>query len=302
MRTVRFGFIVAGAVALLPSLAWAQKREFVELQRDVAALQDQVRTLQTSHSENMGRVTALLQQAIDSINKVNTSVAVLDAAMRERDKSLAAPVAGVNTRVDSMANELQAMRVSIEDMNARLGKLQQGLVDLNNTIKVIQAPPSPPPATGAGSPGGSSAGPPAGVSSESLYSNAMRDKDTGKYDIALQEFSDYLRYYSSTELAPNAQYYIGEVYYNQRDYENALKAFDAVLERFPDNNKTLDAMYMKGRALFLIGEKTKAAQEFREVYSRAPRSELAGKAKAQLAAMGLSTNSAAPKKVVRRKK
>jgi tol-pal system protein YbgF len=301
MRTLRFAVIVAAAV-LLPSLGWAQKREFVELQRDVASLQDQVRALQTSQSENMGRMQALLQQALDSISKVNTTVAVLDAAIRDRDKSLAAPVAGVSTRVDSMANELQALRVSVDDLSGRMSKLQQGLVDLNNTIKVIQAPPTPP-APVPGTPG-ASAGPPAGTSAEALYSNAMRDKDAGNYDVAGQEFNDYLKYFGSTDLAPNAQYYIGEIYYNQKNYDDALKAFDSVLERYSENNKTLDAMYMKGRALFQLGEKTKAAQEFREVYNRAPRSELGGKAKAQLAAMGLSTASTAPprKSAAKRKK
>jgi TolA-binding protein len=255
------------------------------LQRDVAALQDQVRSLQQSDSENMGKITALLQQAIDSINKVNTNIALLD-------KSLSSPVASVGTKVDSMANEFQSMRVSLDDVTSKLAKLQQGLIDLNNTVKVISAPPAPPAPAG-GTPGASAA-PPAGVTSESLYANAMRDKDSGNYDIAQKEYSDYLTFYGSSEMAPNAQYYVGEIYYTRKDYENALQAFDAVLERFPDNNKTLDAMYMKGRTLFQMGERTKAANEFRAVYARAPRSDLAAKAKAQLASMGLTVTAAAP--------
>jgi tol-pal system protein YbgF len=281
MRSLPLGLL---AFCLVPGLAFAQKREFVDLQRDVAALQDQVRALQQSDSENMGKMTALIQQAIDTINKVNTNIALLD-------KSLTSPVANVGTKVDSMANEFQSLRVSLDDVSSKLAKLQQGLIDLNNTVKVISAPPAPPaPAGGAQG----AAGPPPGVTSESLYSNAMRDKDSGNYDIAQQEYTDYLKFYSSSEMAPNAQYYIGEIYYTRKDYENALQAFDAVLERFPDNNKTLDAMYMKGRTLFQMGERTKAANEFRAVYARSPRSDLAAKAKAQLASMGLSVSGAAP--------
>jgi tol-pal system protein YbgF len=283
MRSVPVGLL---ALCLIPGLSFAQKREYVELQRDVAALQDQVRSLQQSNSENMGKVIALLQQAIDGINKVSNSVAVLDAQMRDRDRTLAAPVTAVGAKVDSMSSEFQSLRVSIDDMSQRLGKLQQGLIDLNNTVKVISAPPAPPAPTGPGA----ASGPPPGVTAESLYANAMRDKDSGNYDMAQQEFSDYLKYYGASETAPNAQYYIGEIYYNRKDYDNALKAFDAVLERFPDNNKTLDAMYMKGRTLFQTGERNKAAAEFRAVYSRSPRSDLGSKAKAQLAGMGLSVN------------
>lgn len=285
MRFLPLGLL---AFSLLPGFAFAQKRDLIDLQRDVAALQDQVRGLQQSDSENMGKIMGLLQQAIDTINKVNTNIALLD-------KSMSSPMASVGTKVDSMAGEFQAMRVSLDDVSSRLAKLQQGLIDLNNTVKVISAPPAPPaPATGAAP--GAAAGPPPGVTSESLYSNAMRDKDSGNYDIAQKEFMDYLTFYSGSEMAPNAQYYVGEIYYTRKDYENALQAFDAVLERFPDNNKTLDAMYMKGRTLFQMGERTKAANEFRAVYARNPRSDLAAKAKAQLASMGLTVSGTAPRK------
>ncbi len=282
MRSLPLGLFV---LCLIPSLAFAQKRELVDLQRDVANLQDQVRTLQQSESENMGKITALLQQAIDSINKVNTSIAVLD-------RTISTPVASVGAKVDSMGNDFQSLRVSLDDVSSRLAKLQQGLIDLNNTVKVISAPPAPPPAA-TGAPG-AAAGPPPGMTADSLYANAMRDKDGGNYDIAGQEYSDYVKFYGNSEMAPNAQYYIGEIYYTRKDYDNALKAFDAVLERYPDNNKTLDAMYMKGRTLFQMGERTKAANEFRAVYARSPRSELAAKAKAQLANMGLTVSAGAP--------
>ncbi len=141
MHSLRIGLF---ALVLVPGLSFAQKREFVELQRDVAALQDQVRSLERSNSENMGRITGLLQQAIDSINKVSTSVAVLDASMRERDKTVSAPMANLGAKVDQMSTEFQAARVSIDDLSSRLGKLQQNLVDLINLQKVIQAPPTPP--------------------------------------------------------------------------------------------------------------------------------------------------------------
>ena len=298
MRSFWVGLFV---LCLLPVFSFAQKREFVELQRDVATLQDQVRNLDRTSSENMGKVTALLQQAIDNIVKLNTTVAVLDAAMRDRDKSVAAPVANVGAKVDQMASGFEAMRVSVDDMNSRLGKLQQNMVDLQNTIKVIQAPPALPPPSGPGGSPGAAAGQSC-PNSNTLYSSAMSDKNGGKDDLALQEFNDYLTCYGSTVMAPNAQYYIGEVLYNRTDYENALKAFDMVLERYPENNKTLDAMYMKGRTLVQMGEKTKGAEEFRAVYSQAPRSELGLKAKAQLSNMGLSTSSSASKRAPVRKK
>ena len=66
-----------------------------------------------------------------------------------------------------------------------------------------------------------------------------------RHHIALQERDqDYLRCYGNTDLAPNAQYYIGWIHYSQADYPSAANDFDAVLEKYPDNNnKMADAFY-----------------------------------------------------------
>ncbi len=277
-----------------PVVLFGQKKEYVELQRDIALLQDQVRTLQRSVDEKMAALTILVQQALDSVNKVNTTVAVLDSTVRDRMKeqatNLSAPVAGISSKVDQMSSEFQAVRASIEDMNSRLGKIERQMVDLSNTVKVIQAPAAPPP-------GGNAAGsPPPGVSAESLYANAMRGKDSGSYDMALQDFGDYLRYFGNTDTAPNAQFYIGEINFRKGNLDAALQAFDMVLEKYPQNNKTLDAMYMKGQTLVKMGERTKGAAEYQELIRTSPGSELAAKARAQLKAMGLSAGTPARRK------
>lgn len=283
---------IAGAfVLLVPALAFGQKQEVRELQRDVAVLQDQVRSLERNFNEKVGSITTLLQQAIDSINKLNTNMAVLDSALRDREKNLAAPVSAVGVKVDQMSNEFQFLRTTVEDLNGRMGKLERQLVDMNNTLKVIQAPPAPPPGASAG-PGMASGAPPAGISADALYANAMRDKDSGNYDLALEGFQNYLKFFGNTDSAPNAQYYIGEINFLRKQYDDALAAFDAVLERYPENNKTLDALYMKGRTLVLMGQKTAGAEEFQEVVARAPRSALAQKAREELKKLGLSANRA----------
>lgn len=293
MSWLRFALIAF----LLSPLAFGQKREFVELQRDVATLQDQVRSLERSFNEKMGSITTLVQQTIDSINKLNTTIAVLDSSMREREAKLSTPVTTVSTKVDQMSSEFQAVRVSLDDLSSRIGKLERGLVDLGNTIKIMQSPPTAPPAA----PGAPSAagGPPQGLSAEDLYANALKDKNGGNYDMALQEFADYLKYYGGTATAPNAQYYVGEIAFNRKDFDGALTAFDAVLEKYPENNKTLDAMFMKGRTLMQMGEKAKAAAEFRAVMKRAPNSDVAIKAKAQLDSLGPAYTSPARKKTKR---
>ena len=81
-----------------------------------------------------------------------------------------------------MANEFQAMRVSLDDLSSRLGKLQQGLIDLNNTVKVISAPPAPPAMTpgAAGSPGATAGPPPSGATADE------HPRPPSSYDLVLK--------------------------------------------------------------------------------------------------------------------
>jgi len=263
----------------------AQKEKIAEIQRDMLLMQDQIRALQRSQDEKLAAMQVLLQQTLEAANKANTSVAVLDSALtarlKEQEKMVGAPVANLGSKVDTMANDFAGVRESITDLSARLGKLQNQITDINSAIKTLQAPPPPPPA--AANPNG----PPAGVTAESLYNSAMRDKTAGNSDLAIEGYQSYLKWFGNTDLAPNAQYYIGEVKYLKGDYDGALQAFDTLLEKYPDNAKTCDAMLQKGRALVKAGFKAEARQEFTSLIKKFPTHENASKAKTELAALGV---------------
>ncbi len=291
---------LAPLVLLAAPLAFGQKKEVIELQRDVALLQDQVRTLQRAIDEKMAALTVLMEQSLDRINKSNTAVAVLESGLRDRmsqqERGLTGPIANVGTKVDQMAEEFRFVKESIADLNSRMSKLQAQLTDVKNAVTTLPTPAAPPPGT---VPQAGANTPPPGMSADTLYKDALRDYQSGKFDIAMAEFSDYLRYYGSTDLAANAQYYVGMIYYNREDWDAARTNFDLVLEKYPENNKTQDAQYMKGMALLKGGQRTAAAQEFRELIAKSPAGELSQKARAELKKMGLSAAAPAP---VRRKK
>jgi len=288
---------LALAVGLLPSSLLAQRKEIVEVQRDVALLQDSIRNLQNSLNDKLAELKVLVQQALETSSKANAGVAALDTGLRERmreqERTVTAPVANLAIKLDQMAGEFQSLKESINDMNARMNRLQAQVVDLGNQIKVMASPPPPPP------PPAESTGPPTpppGMTATGLYESARRDQLSGNLDLAMQQYADYLKYYGNTDLAPNAQYQIGEILYGRGELEAAMQAFDAVIEKFPDNNKTLDARYMKGMTLIKLKQPTKAAQEFRALIKAAPNSEQATKAKARLKELGLPYTSAAPAK------
>ncbi|MGO4886059.1 MAG: tetratricopeptide repeat protein [Bryobacteraceae bacterium] len=292
------------AVLMCPSLTFAASKEIVELQRDLALLQEQVRTLQRSQDEKLSAIQVLVQQALDAAGKANTAVALLQNNLQQNSKDqqsrVVTTVTDLGSKMDSMSTDFNALRESVADIASQVGKLQQQMVDLSNTFKASQVPAAPPPGSGPGGgiggvpgPGATSSGVPP-ISSETLYQNANRDRNGGNDDLALQEYSDYLKYYGTTDFAPNAQFYIAEIHYGQNKLDDALREFDMVLEKYPDNNKTADALYMKGQTLIKMGKKTQSKPEFCELVKRFPSSDLAGKARAQVKALGLTCGPATP--------
>jgi len=292
---MKFRRLILAASFAFPVICSAASKEIVELQRDVAQLQDQVRALQSSFDTKMGTMAAQVQQLTESATRANNALATLQGAiqeqLRQQGKEVMAPVANVGTKIDEMSTAFQQVQNSMADVTARLGKLEQQVLDLSNAVRTINSPAPPPGAstTGTGATGPTTSNVPP-ISGDMLYQNANRDRLGGKADLALQEYQEYVKLYGDGPLAPAAQYWVGDLYFGQSDYDNALKAFDQVLERYPANNKTPDALLMKGKTLVKLDKRNAGAAEFRELIKRYPSSDAAVKAKAQLKQMGLSAS------------
>ena len=277
-------------LAAAPVVAFAAaSKEMQELQRDVALLQEQVRQLQQSQDKQLAAITVLVQQAVDAANRANTAVAVIQSSFQQnisqQESKVVAPVVGLSTRMDSLSNNFTTLQQSVADLTSLVVKLQSQMTDLNNAVKVMQAPaPAPPPTASA--PPAAPAEAPCPSSSTDLYANARRDLQGGKVDIALQEFGDYLRCFGSTDLAPNAQYYIGTIHLAQADYPTALTDFDTVLEKYSDNNKTPDALFYKGETLVKMDRRTDAQKEYRDLILRFPKDNMAARACSRLTDLG----------------
>lgn len=281
-------------LALAPMALFGANKETIQIQRDVGLLQEDVKALQRSMDEKLATLRTLVEQTLAAAGKSGTSVAVLESGIRDRmaeqQKMLTGPVVNMGAKIDQVATDFQSLRESIADLSERMNKMQTQIVDLNNTVKVLSAPPAPPPSSGLTG----SATPPVGMSAKGVYDSASKDLSGGNLDLALQGFQEYLRYYGTTDLAPGAQFNIGQIHYNRNEFAPALAAFDAVLEKFPENSKTADATYMKGMAMLKSGQRNEAAREFLNVINNYPTSEVAAKAKTQRKALGLSVPTAQP--------
>jgi tol-pal system protein YbgF len=300
--------LLAGAVGgsmLGPRPAEAVARELIELQHDVTSLLQGQKDLATQMTQDHTVMKTLVEQSGETVGKLN-------ATMSGLQKSVQDVQANSGARLDTMSTQVQGLSDNLEEIKSRLGKLNQQLVDLQNTVQSLDAkisggtaaPPTATPTAGGAStqqPYGSATGtnpglsnPPAGPapSADTLYSNGLRDITSGKYDLARQEFQDYLKYYGETDLASNAQFYLGEIAYSQKNYEQAVNEYNRVLTNYPKSFKLAPAHYKKGMALIELGQKTAGVRELRDVIRRFPGTDEERRARSKLKELGVPISAA----------
>jgi tol-pal system protein YbgF len=302
MRTRHIAVFGAAALAGLiagslmgPRPVQAVAREIIELQRDVTSILQGQKDLATQMTQDHTVMKTLVEQSGDNVGKLN-------ATMSSLQKSVQDVQANSGARLDTMSTQVQGLSDNLEEIKSRMGKLNQQLVDLQNTVQSVDAkisggsptPVSSSPNTGASAAptGGGSAPPsssaPSGPapSADTLYSNGLRDITSGKYDLARGEFQDYLKFYGDTDLASNAQFYLGEIAYSQRSYDQAVTEYERVLTNYPKSFKLAPARLKKGMALIELGQKNAGVRELREVVKRYPGTEEERRARAKLKELG----------------
>ena len=295
----------------VPILAPAASKEILELQRDVSLLRDQIKEFQRSQDDKLAAILEAAHSSVENARAASNGVALitstLEKNLRDQTDKVATPVVGLSTRLNEMGAELHTLGMAVGDLTALLNRMQAQLTDLSNAMKVMQSPPAAPPAQSgqpaqSTQPAATNEAPP--MPAENMYNAARQDYISGKYELATQGFADYLKYYGNTGFAPNAQFYIAMVHFVQGNFETAVKEFDMVLEKYPDNSKTPDSMLYKGRALVKMpGHKTEGGSEFMEVIRRFPKSDQAGQACDERKKLGLNCGApAAPARAPSKRK
>jgi TolA-binding protein len=246
----------------LPLLA-ADKpnRDIQDLQRDVAQLQELVKNLQHSLDERFTALQTQVQRSVDATAAVSAVQRTVEQMAKDQQTNLLPTVNGLNTRMDGVSGDLRTTQQAVGDLANLMSKLQTQIVDLSNAVKVLSQPAAAPPQ----------------ISATDLITNAERDYTGGKLDLALQEYSDYLKLYGETARAGEAQYAVAWIYYSREDFGTASKEFDTVIQKYPESSKLPEAFFYKGDSLKRVGHTKEANEAFRELRQRFPNHELAKK-------------------------
>jgi tol-pal system protein YbgF len=263
----------------LPAGAADTKSQLIQIQTQLQIMQDNMTQMKQSFDERMGVMKDMITQQTDNVNKMGTAIQSLQ-------KTLGAQTTDASTKVDQIAGQVQALHDAVDELKARLAKVSKQLDDIQAGQQNIGNPQTGSPA----GPGSASQAPPSDV----LYNSALGDFNAGKNDLAAQEFAQYLQVYGNTDLAGNAQFYLGEIDYRRGNLQAAVLDYNKVLDQYPGGNKTAAAQLKKGFALLDLGQRNQGVQELRSLISRYPKSPEAMQAKDRLAKLGVAGAASKP--------
>lgn len=218
--------------------------------------------------------------------------------VQQMEANMLAEVRAIKASQDSLNRELRGVVVdSLETQEMRqlqgrseqqrqLAAIQQSLAQVLDLLGQIegelqrsraygQAAPVPVPGAaigdaGTGTPGAAAGGDDA---SAALYNSAQNQFNRGAYATARAGFAEYLRLYSDSELAPDAQFYLARTHEETDDPAAALAEYARVLELYPNSRRAPSALYASGRIELDRGNTQDAVEFFSRVVRGYPNSD-----------------------------
>lgn len=106
-----------------------------------------------------------------------------------------------------------------------------------------------------------------------IYQEGLEAFNSGNSVKAEQNFKAILERFSTDKLASNAQYWLGEVYYSQKNYAKAAVAFGKGYEKYKDGTKGADSLYKLGMSMNQLGKKSEACAALTNVAKEFPKAE-----------------------------
>ncbi len=274
-------YVAAIAAALLVVLAWrpieAASREQQQLMADMRMLQEQNQQLQLA--------MASLNDVIKALNTRLDEQAAADRKVSADQKVV----------IDTLAADVRVVKEKLDDTNVRISRASQEIEALRTAIPQMMAPPTVDAETGATTspegtqlPATTAATSTAGLSPQKLYDTAYADYTSGQWKLAITGFETFIKAFPRSELADDAQYYIGETLsLDGRDAE-ALGAYDRLIATYPGGDFVPKGYYKRGLVLERLGQRDRAKESWETLVAKFPDSDDARLAKQKLVLLSRS--------------
>ncbi|HOQ71680.1 MAG TPA: tol-pal system protein YbgF [Smithellaceae bacterium] len=115
-----------------------------------------------------------------------------------------------------------------------------------------------------------------------VYAAAYSTFKNGQYTKAREAFQDFLTAHPTGEYSDNAQFWIGECYFFEKNYEKAILEYEKVTKKFPSSNKVPYALLKQGLCFQNLGDKVSARLLLQQVIKDYPNTNQARIARSKL--------------------
>jgi tol-pal system protein YbgF len=278
-----------GAVLLFAALATSAQAGLFdddEARKQVAAERQRI--------DEVKKDLAAQQQAVDArINKVEEALksqALLDLftqieALKLEMTKLRGQIEVLNNSVENTSKRQRDMYL---DLDTRVRRFeQQGgppAAAEAPAAPAVGTPPAAVPAAGAAPATVAAVNADAGAETRA-YEAAQGQRRMGNYQGAIVAFQNFIKQYPKSNLAPRAQYWIGDSYFNLRDFKLAIGSQQTLLKTYPDSPSVPDSMLNIASSQIEMGESVIGRKTLEDLVARFPISEAAEKAKRRIAAL-----------------
>ncbi len=230
------------------------------------------------------------QKRVDELRSQTEGMAARLARVEEEAK--AQPVLSLVSEIEKLREEIRSLRGQIEVLGNNVdgvAKRQRDMyVDLDLRLRRFEQPgasvaPVLPGATAAGDAAKTATAAPVGTEENEAYERAQGQRRVGNYQGAIAAFQAFVAKYPKSTLAPRAQYWIGDSYFNLRDFRNAIASQQKLVAAYPDSSSVPDALLNLASSQLESGDAGAARKTMDGLIARYPSSEAAEKAKRRVA-------------------
>ncbi len=257
---------------------------------DVQALHTDVQTLRADNARSDSARRAALDGVVASMNIVRDSLGLLSARVVKMQGDVRGDLYDVGQQLLQIQQLTGQSQQKVQELRAMLDQRQ-------NDIASSSAPPasgvSPQPTPGGTtSPsavprtGGAAPPPAAGAGAtpgpNQLFQISLEQLRRGSPGAARTGLLQLLQQYPTSDLVPDAQFYLGEAYHQEGNAAGADSAYAAVVTRFPTSPRAPTALYKRALGMEEKGNITGARGLLNDLVQRYPRSDEASLAKDRL--------------------
>jgi tol-pal system protein YbgF len=277
MRRMSAAAVLVGAVLLAPQAASAASKEQQLLMAELRIMQ-----------QNQ-------QQLAQSLLALAETLKTVSGRLDDQAATSRKALADQRLLIEGMTDTVRTLREKSDDTNVRLSSITQELESIRQTISSL--PPPSVAAVPAGEPAAdpsaaapttatpsvapTTSAPPPNVSPQRTYDSAFSDYTAGQYDLAIDGFRTFLKYFPRHMNADDAQVNIGNALYAAGKFKEAAVEYQRVITDYPKTDSVPTAYYKLGLTYNQLKQPDLARKAFEAVtqgYQGTPEATLAKQA------------------------